>query len=82
MPPIDPKFAFQLPDVLQMFPWRIPDPGPPWLRELLSQEGLVAVATAQLQMHKEVLAAQSKALDAHIAALNKHQAGAAGAKVR
>lgn len=76
MAPPNERFVFgdQLPDLLRLLHWRIPDPGPPWLRELLSQEGQVAVATAQLQFQKEVLAAESKAIDAHIAALNKGQA--------
>jgi len=74
MAPPNERFANQIPDIFKLIHWRIPDPGPPWLRELLSQEGQVAVAKAQLQFEKDVLAAQSKAIDAHMAALSKGQA--------
>ena len=73
MAPNDPKLQTELLDIFKFIHWRIPDPGPPWLFQLHDKEALVAVALAQLQMEKEVLHAQSKAIDAHIAALNKRK---------
>lgn len=73
MAPNDPKFQAELLDIFKFIHWRIPDPGPPWLFQLHDKEALVTVALAQLQMEKEVLHAQSKAIDAHIAALNKRK---------
>jgi hypothetical protein len=56
-------------------PWFIPDPGPPWYIERLAQEAdrqtLVALAVNSIQLQKEVLAAQAKALDGALAILQK-----------
>ncbi len=71
MAPNDLKPQAELQDIFKFIHWRIPDPGPPWLFQLHDREALVKVALAQLQMEKEVLQAQSKAIDAHIAALNQ-----------
>ena len=71
----------QLPEALNFIPWwRKGDPGPdwPWIFEELNPAARVELVVSQLQYEKEVLAAQTKAIDRNIAILSK--AGAVGAK--
>jgi hypothetical protein len=61
----------ELPEVLKYGPLRWPqyDPGPPWWFEVVSKEIQVELVLSQLQLEKEVLASQSKAIDRQIQAL-------------
>jgi hypothetical protein len=71
-----------LPEVLASIPWwRKGDPGPdwPWIMEEISQESRVALVVSQLQYEKEVVAAQSAAIDRNIAILKAAGANAAKA---
>ena len=63
----------ELPDVLRYGPWRFPqyDPGPPWWFDVLGREQQVEVVVSHLQLEKEVLAAQVKAIDRQIAILSR-----------
>jgi hypothetical protein len=60
-------------------PWFIPDPGPPWYLSQLAQQAdkptLVALATNSIQLQKDILAAQSKALDGALAILKGAKQG-------
>lgn len=60
-----------LAEVLQYGPTRFPiyDPGPPWWFDTVSKEVQLEVVAIQLQFEKEVLTAQSNALDRQIALL-------------
>ncbi len=63
----------ELVDALKYGPTRFPiyDPGPPWWFDTLSKEVQVEVVTSQLQLEKEILAAQSKAIDRQLALLSR-----------
>ena len=68
-----------LPEILSYIPWwRKGDPGPdwPWIIEEISAEARVELVVSQLQYQKEVVAAQSKAIDRNIAILSGHGGGA------
>jgi hypothetical protein len=56
-------FGEELPDIFKFIHWRIPDPGPPWLLELLDKDARVKLATNQLQLERDVLQARSAAID-------------------
>jgi hypothetical protein len=60
-----------LAEVLQYGPTRFPiyDPGPPWWFDVVSKETQLEVIAIQLQFEKELLTAQSNALDRQIALL-------------
>ena len=60
-----------LPDILRFNHWIIPDPGPPWLFELLDKEQLTAVAASHLQMQKEVMTALSAGIDRQLAIIGR-----------
>jgi hypothetical protein len=69
-----------LPEILQYVPWwRKADPGPdwPWIFQELGPEVQVQLVVSQLEYEKEVVNAQSKAIDRNIAILK-----ASGAKGR
>jgi hypothetical protein len=71
----------ELPEALNYIPWwRKGDPGPdwPWIFEEISHEVQVQLVVSQLEYQKEVVAAQSKAIDRNIAILK----GAAGGQKR
>lgn len=62
----------ELPEPLAYIPWwRKGDPGPdwPWIFEEISQEVQVQLVVSQLEYQKDVVAAQSKAIDRNIAIL-------------
>jgi len=64
----------ELPDALRFIPWwRKGDPGPdwPWIVEEISPEARVQLVVSQLEYEKEVVAAQSKAIDRNIAILRQ-----------
>jgi len=63
----DLKNIENLPQSLLFKHWIIPDPGPPWMFDVLGKEQLVAAAVNQLQMQKEVLAAISAGIDRQLA---------------
>jgi len=66
----DPKV--ELPESLIYNPiWRKGDPGPdwPWIFEDISFEAKVQLVVSQLEYEKEVVVAQSKAIDRNIAIL-------------
>ncbi len=70
----------ELPESLAYIPWwRKGDPGPdwPWIFEEVSFEVQVQLVVSQLEYQREVVAAQSKAIDRNIAILK-----GAGAKKR
>lgn len=48
------------------------DPVPDWILSRLDREGVLAMATTHLDVHKAVLEAQAKAIDATRAILTKH----------
>jgi len=58
-----------LPDILKLIHWRIPDPGPPWLREILDKETQSKLALSALQFEKDILNAHSAAIDRSIQAI-------------
>jgi hypothetical protein len=69
-------------DVNELFiwkPWFIPDPGPPWYLAQLGQQAdratLIALAANSIQLQKDVLAAQTKALDSALAILKGAKQG-------
>jgi hypothetical protein len=55
-----------LPQLLRYYPFPIPDPGPPWLRQLLDKDLLLKLAVVHLQLEKEVLTSRAKAIDSQI----------------
>jgi hypothetical protein len=62
----------ELPDPLKYVPiWRKGDPGPdwPWIIDEISLEARLQLVVSQLEYEKEVVTAQSKALDRNIAIL-------------
>ncbi len=62
----------ELPDSLIYNPWwRKGDPGPdwPWIIEEIGLEAKVQLVVSQLEYEREVVAAQSKAIDRNIAIL-------------
>jgi hypothetical protein len=64
----------ELPELLRYIPWwRKGDPGPdwPWIVEEISPEARVQLVVSQLEYEKEVVAAQSKAIDRNIAILKE-----------
>lgn len=64
----------ELPEVLKYIPWwRKGDPGPdwPWIFEEISLEARVQLVVSQLEYEKEVVAAQTKALDRNIGILRE-----------
>ena len=70
------------PEIKESFiwrPWYIPDPGPPWYLGQIAQqaerETLVALAANSIQLQKDVLAAQTKALDSALAILKGAKQG-------
>jgi hypothetical protein len=65
----------ELADILRYGPTRFPiyDPGPPWWFDVVSKEVQLEVVASQLQLEKEILAAQAKALDRQIALLSRSQ---------
>ena len=70
----------ELPGILRYEPWwRKADPGPdwPWIFQELTHEAQVQLVVSQLEYEKEVVAAQSKAIDRNIAILK-----ASGGKTR
>jgi hypothetical protein len=74
-----PNLKEELPDLLRFIPWwRKGDPGPdwPWIVEEISAEARIQLVVSQLEYQREVVAAQSKAIDRNIAILK--QAGAKG----
>ena len=67
-----PKPKEELPESLIYNPWwRKGDPGPdwPWIIDDISSEARVQLVVSQLEYEKEVVAAQSKAIDRNIAIL-------------
>ena len=60
-----------LPQLLRYYPFPIPDPGPPWLRQLLDKDMLFKSAIVHLQLEKDVLTARSKAIDAQLQILSR-----------
>jgi len=62
--------------------WRKGDPGPdwPWILEDISAEARVQLVVSQLEYEKELVAAQSKAIDRNIAILKAAGAGKPGHK--
>lgn len=60
-----------IPDVLQFRPRWWWDPAPPWLVTQLDKNILIELARVQMQLQKEVLAAEQKAIDASLAVLGK-----------
>lgn len=61
-------------EILYNLPWwRKGDPGPdwPWIIEEISQEARVELVVSQLEYQREVVAAQSKAIERNIAILNR-----------
>jgi hypothetical protein len=63
----------ELVDILKYGPTRFPiyDPGPPWWFEVVSKEAQIEVVASQLQLEKEILGAQVKAIDRQIALLSR-----------
>jgi len=62
----------ELAEVLNYIPWwRKGDPGPdwPWIVEEISAEARVQLVVSQLEYEKEVVAAQSKAIERNIGIL-------------
>lgn len=62
----------ELAEVLNYIPWwRKGDPGPdwPWIVEEISPEARVQLVVSQLEYEKEVVAAQSKAIERNISIL-------------
>jgi hypothetical protein len=64
------------PEIKESFiwrPWYIPDPGPPWYLGQIAQqaerETLIALAANSIQLQKDVMTAQMKALDGALAIL-------------
>jgi hypothetical protein len=66
----DPKNLENLPEILRFNHWVIPDPGPPWMFDILGKEQLVATAVNTLQVQKEVLAALTAGIDRQLAILS------------
>jgi len=68
-----PQQPQNLPDILHYGPWRFPqyDPGPPWWFDVLERAQQVEVVVSHLQLEKEVMAAQVKAIDRQIAILSR-----------
>ena len=62
--------------------WRKGDPGPdwPWILEDISAEARVQLAVSQLEYQKEMVVAQSKAIDRNIAILKAASANKPGQK--
>ena len=60
-----------LPQLLRYFPFPIPDPGPPWLRQLLDKDILFKVAIVHLQLEKDVLTARAQAIDKQLQILSR-----------
>jgi len=60
-------------------PWFIPDPGPPFYLGQLAQQAdkatLIALAANSIQLQKDVMAAQQKALDGALAILKGAKQG-------
>jgi hypothetical protein len=60
-------------------PWFIPDPGPPFYLGQLAQQAdkqtLIALAANSIQLQKDVMAAQQKALDGALAILRGAKQG-------
>jgi len=65
--PID---TAQLNDLLHFNPNIVADPVPWWWLQQLDKDALSKLAQISMQRHKEVLTAQTKALDAAIKALS------------
>jgi len=64
----------ELPESLRFIPWwRKGDPGPdwPWIVEEISLEARLQLVVSQLEYEREVVAAQSKAIDRNIAILKE-----------
>jgi len=56
-------------DLLRFINWRIPDPGPPWLIDIVDKETKTKLAVSALQLEKDILNAQNAAIDRQIQAL-------------
>jgi hypothetical protein len=61
----------ELAEPLRYRPLRIPDPGPPWWFDVLAKEQQVEVIVSQLQLEKELMAAEIKAIDRQIAIVSR-----------
>ncbi len=71
----DVKFRDELPELLRWYPFPVPDPGPPWLRDILDKEQLFKVAVIQLQLERDTLAARGAAIDKQIQILSRKAGG-------
>jgi hypothetical protein len=65
------RFPEELPEWLRYFPFPIPDPGPPWLRQILDKETLAKVAVVSLQLEKDILSARAAAIDRQLQILSR-----------